>query len=104
MYGNDGRFLPLKLIYYGIYVVGANVAQKHQVCFIVTIIFGLVLYFSVAGISYLTVFDKKIFNHPRYLKNQMALEIHRHRHSRDGGSHASIFHDDPRVLQALYEH
>lgn len=38
---------------------------------------GWLAYFSVATISYFTVFDKKIFNHPRYLKNQMALEIHR---------------------------
>lgn len=44
---------------------------------IVTVIFGWILYFAVAGISYITVFDKKVFNHPRYLKNQMSLEIYR---------------------------
>lgn len=45
--------------------------------FLTTALFGWILYFSVAYLSYLTVFDRKIFNHPRYLKNQMYLEIHR---------------------------
>lgn len=45
--------------------------------FIITTLFGWLAYFFAAGLSYLTVFDKKIFNHPRYLKNQMSLEIHR---------------------------
>lgn len=41
----------------------------------ITILFGWTLYFVVATLSYYFVFDTKIFNHPRYLKNQVALEI-----------------------------
>ena len=70
VYGNDGRFLPLNSFTNETSMLRANVARQASSMLIVTIIFGLVLYFS-----------------------------------RDGGSHASIFHDgDPRVLQALYEH
>lgn len=43
----------------------------------VTTIFGWLLYLIVAYFSYLFVFDRRIFNHPRYLKNQMWLEIER---------------------------
>ena len=41
----------------------------------VVTVFGWLLYLSVASISYLFIFDRTIFNHPRYLKNQLALEI-----------------------------
>ena len=54
-----------------------NMFRQAFSIFIITAIFGWLLYFSVAYVSYLTVFDKKIFNHPRYLKNQIWLEIHR---------------------------
>lgn len=38
--------------------------------------FGLINYFVCAGLSYIFVFDKDTFRHPKYLKNQMRLEIH----------------------------
>lgn len=38
-------------------------------------IFGLVIYFVCAGLSYLFVFDRATFTHPKFLKNQVALEI-----------------------------
>lgn len=38
-------------------------------------IFGLVTYFFFAGLSYIFVFDKTTFQHPKYLKNQMRMEI-----------------------------
>jgi len=40
-----------------------------------TRIFGAVLYFSMATASYFFVFDKATFNHPRFLKNQVRMEI-----------------------------
>ncbi|AGO13297.1 AaceriAFR151Cp [[Ashbya] aceris (nom. inval.)] len=43
--------------------------------FVVTTVFGWLLYFLVASFSYVFVFDKSVFNHPRYLKNQMSMEI-----------------------------
>lgn len=42
----------------------------------VTTLFGWLLYLFFGTISYFTLFDKSIFNHPRYLKNQMYLEMH----------------------------
>ncbi|EGD96492.1 C-5 sterol desaturase, partial [Trichophyton tonsurans CBS 112818] len=36
---------------------------------------GFLLYFTVASLSYVFVFDKTAFNHPKYLKNQISLEI-----------------------------
>lgn len=54
-----------------------NVLREFMSLMVITIIFGLLLYFSIASVAYVTVFDKKIFNHPRYLKNQMSLEIWR---------------------------
>jgi len=38
-------------------------------------LFGLVIYFLCAGLSYLYVFDHATFTRPKYLKNQVALEI-----------------------------
>jgi Delta7-sterol 5-desaturase len=40
-----------------------------------TRIFGLVIYFVCSTISYLFVFDHNTFKHPKYLKNQVRLEI-----------------------------
>lgn len=38
-------------------------------------LFGLVIYFICATLSYLLVFDHATFTHPKYLKNQISLEI-----------------------------
>lgn len=54
-----------------------SILRQSLSIFIITAIFGWLLYFIAASISYVLVFDKKIFNHPRYLKNQIWLEIHR---------------------------
>lgn len=35
----------------------------------------MVIYFIFASLSYVFVFDKATFNHPKYLKNQVRLEI-----------------------------
>ncbi|KAF2004510.1 hypothetical protein P154DRAFT_531475 [Amniculicola lignicola CBS 123094] len=43
--------------------------------FLITWLFGMVIYFVFAGLSYVFIFDKATFNHPRYLKNQIRLEI-----------------------------
>lgn len=60
----------------------ASVLPRHNLireCFslwLITMIFGWVLYLSMATFSYLFIFDRSIFNHPRYLQNQMRQEIH----------------------------
>lgn len=76
VYGKFGRYLPTTAYTSETSVMRDNLLRQSTSMLMVTILFGLVLYFSVAGMSYMTVFDKKIFNHPRYLKNQMSLEIY----------------------------
>lgn len=41
----------------------------------ITTVFGIILYLSTALFAYVTVFDKETFKHPKYLKNQMVMEI-----------------------------
>ncbi|KAL9093345.1 MAG: hypothetical protein Q9165_004086 [Trypethelium subeluteriae] len=43
--------------------------------YIITSLFGAVVYFACATASYFFVFDHATFNHPKYLKNQVSLEI-----------------------------
>jgi lathosterol oxidase len=38
-------------------------------------LFGVLVYYVFAGLSYFLVFDKATFKHPRYLKNQIKLEM-----------------------------
>ena len=38
-------------------------------------LFGLVLYFLGATLSYIFIFDKRAVNHPKFLKDQIRLEI-----------------------------
>lgn len=75
VYGLEPKYFPLNDFTNDSFFLRSNLLRQSVSIFIITAIFGWVLYFSVASISYLTVFDKKIFNHPRYLKNQMSLEI-----------------------------
>ncbi|KAF2114950.1 hypothetical protein BDV96DRAFT_646813 [Lophiotrema nucula] len=43
--------------------------------YLITWVFGLLVYLVFATLSYVFVFDKATFNHPKYLKNQVRLEI-----------------------------
>lgn len=38
-------------------------------------LFGLVVYFAFASLSYFFIFDKRTLNHPKFIKNQIWLEI-----------------------------
>lgn len=38
-------------------------------------IFGAILYLGIAGLSYTLVFDKETMKHPKFLRNQISLEI-----------------------------
>ncbi|ODV84082.1 hypothetical protein CANARDRAFT_9075 [[Candida] arabinofermentans NRRL YB-2248] len=53
----------------------SNLIRQAISLFLVMTFFGWILYFGVAALSYHFVYDKTNFNHPRYLKNQMSLEI-----------------------------
>lgn len=54
----------------------SNILRQAISLFFITSIFGWLLYFIVAYLSFKFVYDKSTFNHPRYLKNQIYLEIH----------------------------
>lgn len=43
---------------------------------LITSVFGIFLYLFTALFAFCTVFDKETFNHPKYLKNQIYMEIH----------------------------
>ncbi|KAK0291741.1 c-5 sterol desaturase [Friedmanniomyces endolithicus] len=52
-----------------------NVYRQLLSLYLITCILGTAIYFFFATLSYLFVFDKATFNHPKYLKNQIRLEI-----------------------------
>ncbi|PIA92048.1 C-5 sterol desaturase [Cercospora beticola] len=52
-----------------------NIYRQFLSFYIITWIFGMVIYFTCASLSYIFVFDKTTFQHPKYLKNQMRMEI-----------------------------
>ncbi|RMZ83784.1 hypothetical protein DV738_g993, partial [Chaetothyriales sp. CBS 135597] len=52
-----------------------NAVRQFLSLFAITWVFGIVLYFLFATASYLFVFDHGTFNHPKYLKNQISMEI-----------------------------
>ncbi|KAI1634149.1 hypothetical protein F4809DRAFT_543817 [Biscogniauxia mediterranea] len=52
-----------------------NIYRQGITLFMVTWIFGFLLYFVFATLSYFLVFDKKTMAHPKYLKNQIWMEI-----------------------------
>lgn len=43
--------------------------------FFITWLFGLLVYFVFATLSYYIIFDKRTMNHPRFIKGQVWLEI-----------------------------
>ncbi|CDR87393.1 probable sterol delta 5,6-desaturase [Sporisorium scitamineum] len=52
-----------------------NIVRQTMSLFVLTYIGILVLYFSFAGLSYKYIFNKEMEKHPRFLKNQVRLEI-----------------------------
>lgn len=52
-----------------------NIIRQTVSLFVLTYIGILVLYFSFAGLSYHYLFNKEMEKHPRFLKNQVRLEI-----------------------------
>lgn len=75
IYGYFPNFLPESVdMYSSIFPRHHFVREALSLLFIGTI-FGWIIYLAAASFSYYFVFDKAVFNHPRYLKNQMSLEI-----------------------------
>ncbi|KAK1979758.1 fatty acid hydroxylase superfamily protein [Colletotrichum cereale] len=52
-----------------------TILRQFTSLFLVTWIFGLLNYFVFATLSYIFIFDKETFDHPKFLKNQIHLEV-----------------------------
>ncbi|KAI9746514.1 MAG: c-5 sterol desaturase [Claussenomyces sp. TS43310] len=52
-----------------------NTYRQFISLFFITWFFGILLYFIFATLSYVFVFDKTTFKHPKFLKNQIRMEI-----------------------------
>ncbi|KAF3769664.1 hypothetical protein M406DRAFT_343800 [Cryphonectria parasitica EP155] len=52
-----------------------NIFRQALSLFFIVWLFGFLLYFAFASLSYCFVFDKKTMEHPKYLRNQIGLEI-----------------------------
>lgn len=52
-----------------------NIWRQLITLYFITWFFGLAVYFIVAALSYVFIFDKRTLNHPRFLKNQVRLEM-----------------------------
>jgi len=52
-----------------------NIWRQLLSLYLITWLFGALVYFIFASLSYFLVFDHATFTHPKYLKNQVRLEI-----------------------------
>ncbi|KAF8859676.1 hypothetical protein BDZ45DRAFT_355076 [Acephala macrosclerotiorum] len=52
-----------------------NIYRQAFSLFLITWIAGAFIYFVVSSLSYVFVFDKTTFQHPKFLKNQIKMEI-----------------------------
>ncbi|CAF9911489.1 MAG: c-5 sterol desaturase [Heterodermia speciosa] len=52
-----------------------NIYRQSVSLYLITWLFGVLVYFVCASLSYVFVFDHATFTHPKYLKNQVRLEI-----------------------------
>ncbi|MCJ1330695.1 c-5 sterol desaturase [Thelotrema lepadinum] len=52
-----------------------NVYRQALSLYLITWLFGLAVYYIIASLSYYFVFDHNTFTHPKYLKNQVWLEM-----------------------------
>jgi Delta7-sterol 5-desaturase len=74
--------------------------------FAITLVFGNILYFVCSGLSYWLVFDKSTFKHPKFLKDQVKLEIKQAMSGMVGMAAltAPCFWLDVRGYAKLYDH
>ena len=52
-----------------------NALRQAFSLFLITWIFGILTYFFFATLSYVFIFDKRTFEHPKYIKGQIRMEI-----------------------------
>ncbi|KAK9367278.1 hypothetical protein V1509DRAFT_610742 [Lipomyces kononenkoae] len=68
-------FVPAPMAAYLSTISRTNIIRQFISLFLITWGFGVVLYFLFASLSYVFVYDKRNLQHPKYLKNQMRMEI-----------------------------
>jgi lathosterol oxidase len=56
-------------------MVGQNPARDGTWTLTAARIFGFINYFVLSTLSYIFIFDKRTLNHPKFIKNQIWLEI-----------------------------
>ncbi|PHH81638.1 hypothetical protein CDD82_274 [Ophiocordyceps australis] len=49
--------------------------RQFATLFFITWLFGILVYFIFAGLSFYFIFDKRTLHHPKFIKNQIWLEI-----------------------------
>ncbi|CAG8244400.1 unnamed protein product [Penicillium salamii] len=52
-----------------------NIYRQFTSFFLITWFFGLLVYFVVASLSYVFIWDKTTYQHPKFLRNQIKMEI-----------------------------
>ncbi|GCF01544.1 c-5 sterol desaturase [Zygosaccharomyces mellis] len=75
VYGETPFLLGMTKDTFGSLLGRTNILRQVLSLWAVVTVFGWMLYLMSASFSYMFIFDRSVFNHPRYLKNQMALEI-----------------------------
>ncbi|KAI9677595.1 MAG: c-5 sterol desaturase [Caeruleum heppii] len=58
-----------------------NIIRQTISLYLISWLFGVVIYFVFASLSYLFIFDKATFAHPKFLKNQIRQEIRQTLHA-----------------------
>jgi lathosterol oxidase len=67
--------IPVTDAAYNTAVPRDNLVRQGISFFFILWLFGALVYFIFATLSYIFVFDKETFKHPKYLKNQIRLEM-----------------------------
>ncbi|CCH42108.1 C-5 sterol desaturase [Wickerhamomyces ciferrii] len=75
VYGNIPQWFDTTIYTSSSILPRSSMIRQSISVFFILWVFGLLLYLGTATFSYIFIFDKKVFNHPRYLKNQVSLEI-----------------------------
>ncbi|KAK9461987.1 uncharacterized protein V1516DRAFT_283641 [Lipomyces oligophaga] len=56
-------------------IARTNIWRQTTSLYIITAIFGVLLYLVFATLSYVFIFDKRSMQHPKFLKNQISMEM-----------------------------
>ncbi|KAK9244812.1 hypothetical protein V1506DRAFT_540115 [Lipomyces tetrasporus] len=67
--------VPAPAVAYMSTIPRTNIIRQSIALFLITWIFGIVLYFLFASLSYIFIYDKRNMEHPKFLKNQIRMEV-----------------------------